>query len=37
MALTGTGVGGALAGEFDLLREGAGIDLAESSNDQSTL
>ena len=41
IALTGAGVGGALAGEFGLLRTGevwgAGIDLEESSNDQSTL
>ena len=41
--LTGaaTSVGGALAGELDLLRIGeamdAGIDLEESSNDQSML
>lgn len=41
IAHTGTGAGGALAGEFGLLRVGeamgAGIVLEESSNDQSIL
>ena len=41
IGLTGTGVGGALAGEFGLLRVGeamgAGAGLEGSSNDQSIL